>query len=280
MTLNEMKNNQDKYFLYLKYEEMKKSSIRKYVSAVENFIKFAEKSNYCKEICKECLIEYKKYMEKNYKPSTTNLYIVSINKYLKYLGCDDLHLKSLTIQAQNNLENCLTEEEYWMLLETAKKQKNNMVYYIIKTLANTGIRIAGLNYITIDSVKKGWFYSDNKGKSRNIVVSERICNELMDYCKEKNITSGYVFKGQKPNQSISQTTIRRWIKETALKANIDEDKAFPHNFRHLFAKTYLEKYGNLSDLADILGHEKIETTRIYTRTSINEKRKRLNDIGL
>lgn len=280
MTLEDVKNGQLKYVQMLVNKEKSKSTIRKYTAAVRNFIDFAEANGHCDVICKNCLIKYKDYLHEKYMPTTTNLYTVAINGYLRYLGDADLCIKTLNIQSQNILENCFTTEEYFKLIDSAKKQKNNTVYYVIRTLANTGIRIRGLPSFTVETVKKGYFTITSKGKTRCIVIPKGICNELKEFCKTKEITEGYIFKGQNPQKPISQTSIRRWIKKTASVAGIDENKAFPHNLRHLFAKTYLDKYGNLSELSDLLGHTRIETTRIYTRTSIEEKRNKIDDIGL
>lgn len=280
MTLNTIKKEQQKYIQMLEHKEMSQSTIKKYSLAVQNFIQFAEDNGHCKKICKDCLIAYKGYLQKKYKPATSNLYISGLNNYLHYLGDDGLRIKSLKIQHQNILENCFTSAEYWAMLEVAKKQKDNTIYYIIRTLANTGMRIKGLPYVTVDIVKKGNFTATNKGNTRCIVIPQGICDELLEFCKMKGITSGYIFRGQNPKKSISQTTVKRRIKKIALLAGVDNKKAYPHNFRHLFAMTFMDKYGNLSELADILGHSSIETTRIYTRSGIEEKRRKMENIGL
>lgn len=150
----------------------------------------------------------------------------------------------------------------------------------MRTLAITGIRVSELEFFTVESVKHGSCTVSNKGKIRSIAIPEKLIDLLLEFCELKKIKEGFVFQGKKPEKMLHETTILRWLKNVAIVANINPDKAFPHNLRHLFAKTYMEKYNNLDELADILGHSRIETTRIYTRTGKEEKSRKINNLDL
>jgi len=279
MTLDAFESKMPDYIQHLKESEMSDNTIKKYSLALRNFIKYAI-ANDCAELSKECIVEHKDYLIKKYKPATINLYIVGLNNYLKYLGMEDMRVKTLRIQAHNSLENCLTNKEYKRMLEKAANRKNNTIYYVMRALASTGIRVSTLEYFTVKTLKKGSCIITNKGKTRSIVIPDKTCKELLEFCRSKNITDGYVFFGRNPEKVISEVTVLRWLKSVAQTAGVDEDKAFPHNLRHLFAKNFIHKYRDLTELSDILGHSKIETTRIYTRTSVKEKRQKLNSLDL
>jgi len=269
-----------KYIRGLEKSEYSDNTIKKYSLALRNFIEFAENNNYCEVICKDCFIEYKDYLKQKYALNTANLYIVAVNKYLQYMKEAELCVKTFRIQCHNSLENCLTMEEYQSMLEVAKSSKNNTIYYVMRALASTGMRVMGLEYLTVEIIKKGSFMATNKGKTRSVVIPAGVCKEILIYCKDKNITSGYIFPDRSKKKPVSEVTVLRWLKAVAVNACVDPDKAFPHNLRHLFAKTFMEIHNDLGELADILGHTKIETTRIYTRTSLEEKRRNLELLDL
>ena len=279
MDVRTFRNNTTDYVEGLIRSEKSDSTVKKYKLALNNFMGFIDEHDY-DEIDKDCLLAYKEYLYEKYKPKTVNLYIVGLNGYLKYMETPDLRVKSLNIQTNNSLDNCITSEEYKQILEAAKRSKNKAAYYVIRTLACTGMRVKGLRSVTVKVLKTGSFTATNKGKTRSIVLPDKICKELLEYCAEMDITSGFVFRGKDANTPTHEATVWRWCKDAARAANLDESKIYPHNFRHLFARIYMETYHDLPELADILGHTKIETTRIYTRTSKEEKRKKMDFLDL
>jgi len=71
----------------------------------------------------------------------------------------------------------------------------------------------------------------------------------------------------KTGKPLDRSNIWRDMKALCESANVNPEKVFPHNLRHLFARTYYSLEHDLSRLADILGHSNINTTRIYTAES-------------
>lgn len=170
-------------------------------------------------------------------------------------------------------------DEYKKLL-TAAKMRNEKMYYIIRTLAGTGIRVGELKYITVDAVKHGEARIINKGKIRNVVLKENIRNMLTDYCVNNDVMGGVIFEGRNGREVISRSYICSAMKELGVKVGIPREKLFAHNLRHLFAKRFIEKTNDIVTLADVLGHTSIDTTRIYTRTSNAEKRAKIEKVDL
>ena len=70
------------------------------------------------------------------------------------------------------------------------------------------------------------------------------------------------------------------MKKLCKEANVSEEKVFPHNLRHLFARTYYSQQKDIVRLADILGHSSVNTTRIYTMESGAIHRKQIQKLGL
>lgn len=233
-----------------------------------------------KEITKKTMIVYKEHLtKKNIAVSTMNLYIVAVNSYLKYAGFEECVIKTKKIQRRKSVENVISVEEYNRLLDYAKESGREKYYYIMKTLALTGIRIGELKFFTVEILDKEMFTVTNKGKIREVYISEELARELRGYCKRSHIESGVIFRGNTTGH-ISRTGVYKMLIGMAENIGIPKEKVHPQSFRHLFAITYMNRYGNLSELSDILGHSSLETTRIYTATTVQEKRQKLSGLGL
>lgn len=150
----------------------------------------------------------------------------------------------------------------------------------MKTIAGTGLRIGELKYVTVQAITDGCTQIWNKRKYRTIYFSELLCEELLRYCNMIGIEQGVVFPGRTEGEVIASATVWKDLKYIAMSIGIPKDTVFPHSFRHLFAKNYMERIGDITELADILGHSRLETTWIYTKTTSAEKRKRLELLDL
>jgi len=271
-------SNRDEYVEMLQQNEKSKNTIRNYVTALNRFMEFIERHQFT-EVNKDSIICFKHEMQNIYMPATANLYITGLNGYLRFIQAESLCVKTIQVQRKFSIDT-ITVEEYAKMLNTAKSRKKNDIYYIMRTLASTGMRIAELEYLTMDAVNSGECKIINKNKLRYVLLIDEVRKDLLDYCSSKNITKGYVFFARNPEKVISEVTVLRRLKRVAVLSDIDQNRVYPHNLRHLFAKRFLESAGNLNDLADILGHSRIETTRIYTRTSLSERRIKLQNLGL
>lgn len=265
-----------KYAEYLKTEELAEGTIQTYLREAERLREFLSG----KKITKSRLIEYKKsLLETGNNPSTCNLYIVAVNRYLKYLGHTDYMLKTLRLQARHSLDDMLTIEEYYTLLQYAKESGREKYYMILRTLAMTGIRISELKFFKAEVLEQKVIIVTGKQKTREICLPEKLIQELRKYCLENGVQNGSIFKGQK-EKPISRIAVYKMLVKMADMTGIAKEKVHPHSLRHLFAVTYMEHYGNLFELADLLGHSSLETTRIYARSTAEKKRQKMNELGL
>lgn len=271
--MNKMNKFED-YEEYLIQRELAERTIKIYIRQAKQLHEyFGEKA-----ITKKEMLAYKKYLLKqNRKVSSTNLYIVAANSYLRYIGLGDCTIKTERIQRRNSLENVINMEEYRRILACAKESRREKYYYIVRVLVFTGIRVSELAFLTVEALSAGKFVVVNKRKTRDVYLPERLIRELNDYCKAEQIGAGVIFMGNR-QKAISRVAVYKMLIRLADIAEVEKEKVHPHSFRHLFAITYMKQYANLSELADLLGHSSLETTRIYTTTTAEEKRSRLNEL--
>jgi site-specific recombinase XerD len=131
----------------------------------------------------------------------------------------------------------------------------------------------------VDAVKAGKAEILLKGKVRVILISERLVRKLLDYAREQKIASGEIFLTRN-GKSLSRRQIWAELKKLCAAAGVEDSKVFPHNLRHLFAKTFYQSCGDIVRLADVLGHSSIDTTRIYLLSTGAEHMRQLDCLGL
>ena len=114
-----------------------------------------------------------------------------------------------------------------------------------------------------------------KGKYRVIIFPRNLVRQLKEYTRDADIKSGCIFR-TKGGRCLDRSNICHSMKKICQEARVEKSKVFPHNFRHLFAKSFYAIEKNLAHLADILGHASIETTRIYVASSLKQYEKVMN----
>lgn len=263
---------------HLKNEEKSENTVKKYIRDVRAFAAYADVS----DITKEMVVAYKnKLLTDNYAARSINSMIASINGLFVFLGWADLKVKSIKLQRQSYCpeEKELTKAEYMRLVSTAKQKGNERLYLLIQTICGTGIRVSELQYITVEAVKYGEAVVSLKGKTRSVFIVRELQKKLLRYATDQKITTGAIFitRSGKP---MSRTNIWREMKNLCEQAGVNQNKVFPHNLRHLFARTFYGIEKDIAKLADILGHSSINTTRIYIITTGNEHRQRMENMRL
>lgn len=243
---------------FLIQEEKSDSTIEKYIRDVTRFVNFIG----CREVTKQEVMDYKKSLAKNYAPASVNSMLVALNCFLHFVGRDDCCVKLLKIQRQLfiNEKKELTEAEYRRLLKTARGSRLELV---IQTICETGIRVSELKYITVEAVRQGRAVVDCKNKTRVIFIPASLRGILLRYIKKSGITAGSVFV-TKNGRPLNRSNVWRDMKTLCEKANVNREKVFPHNLRHLFARTFYSIERDIVRLSDLLGHSNINTTRVYT----------------
>lgn len=262
---------------HLSEQEKSPTTIEKYIRDVRAFSAFAER----KTIAKETVILYKKYLQENYAVRSVNSMLASVNSLFSFLGWHDLKVKSLKLQQQVFCpeEKELTKAEYYRLCTAAKHKHNKRLNLILQTICGTGIRVSELQYITVEAVKHGEAVVNCKAKTRTIFIVKELKQKLLRYAAEQGIKSGMIFV-TRTGKPISRTNIWREMKALCKEANVNPQKVFPHNLRHLFARVFYGIEKDIAKLADILGHSSINTTRIYIISTGTEHRKRMENMRL
>lgn len=266
------------FIKHLENEEKSKNTIEKYIRDVRAFAAYMNGA----EITKEAVISYKsRLLAGNYATRSINSMLASLNSFFAFLGWEDLKVKSVKLQRKIycSEEKELSKAEYMRLVNTAKQKGNERLNLIIQTICGTGIRVSELQYITVEAVKCGEAVVSLKGKTRSVFIVRELQKKLLRYAAEQKISSGEIFitRSGKP---VSRTNIWREMKSLCKQAGVNSQKVFPHNLRHLFARTFYGIEKDIAKLADILGHSSINTTRIYIIATGNEHRQRMENMRL
>lgn len=279
MTKAELMSKLDEWILEQKLQEYAPSTLNQYKANVLKFINWLPEDAV---ITKETMIDYKIYLgEIAGSTNSINVWIVTINKFLKWLDLKDLTIKKIKMQSKQSNEEVLSVADYKRLLRFAKRQGKHQLYYIMKILAMTGIRISELRFFKVENLGSNYINAFNKGKERTIIVRQDLMRELKKYAREQGIKEGFLFPSAfVEGKMVNASTIWRQMKAVAGSARVQKKKVHAHSFRHLFAQVFLNTYSNnITELADILGHNSLDTTRLYTRTSDAQKREKLEKMN-
>ncbi|MBQ9784213.1 MAG: tyrosine-type recombinase/integrase [Clostridia bacterium] len=262
---------------YLINEEKAAATVNKYLHDVGEFqIWLGEQ-----ELCKKTVLAYKSYLCEHYAPASVNSALSSLNSFFNFMEWYDLRVKNLKIQKQIfvSTDKELTKAEYDRLLQAAKQKKNERLYLLMQTICSTGIRVSEVRYVTVEAVSRGVAEINCKGKRRQVFLPKQLCQILKQYIREQKIKSGAVFVTKNGNP-LDRSNIWSDMKKLCKAANVSEKKVFPHNLRHLFARTYYSLQKDIVRLADILGHSNVNTTRIYTMETGETHRRQIQKLGL
>lgn len=263
---------------YLREEEKSENTIEKYIRDVWAFATYMNGS----EITKESVIAYKSNLiSETYAARSINSMLASLNSLFAFLGWVDCKVKSIKLQRQIYCpeERELTKAEYMRLVNASKKKGNERLSLILQTICGTGIRVSEIKYITLEAVKSGKAVVSLKGKTRSVFLVRKLQKKLLRYAAEQGIKSGTIFI-TRTGRPISRTNIWREMKNLCKSANVNPQKVFPHNLRHLFARVFYGIEKDIAKLADILGHSSINTTRIYIISTGNEHRRQMENMRL
>lgn len=266
-----------KFKNHLIEEEKSSATIEKYIRDITVFQKWLNG----RSVEKSVVIEYKQELIENYAPASVNSVLSSINSFFSFNEWFSCRVKALKIQKQlfSNEDKELTKNEYERLLCAATKKNNEQLYLLMQTICCCGIRVSELKYITVESLRLKKAYIDLKGKMRTVILPSKLCKILMKYANKQKIISGSIFVS-KNGKPLDRSNIWRMMKALCKLANVAKEKVFPHNLRHLFARTFYMKQKDVVRLADILGHSNINTTRIYTLETGVIHREMIQKLGL
>lgn len=267
----------EEYLQYLREQEKSKSTLEKYRRELFCLLTYFR----WRKVEKEALLQWKMGLEQRYQPSSVNGYLVAANGFFSYVGWHSFRLKLIKIQKNifAKEEKELTKEEYRRLVSAAEQKGNRRLSLVIQTICATGIRVSELQFITVEALQRGRAAVACKGKRRVIFLPVQLQKKLQAYCKEMGIKQGVIFRTRQGNP-LNRSNIWADMKKLCQDAEVCAEKVFPHNLRHLFARTFYGLEKDIAKLADLLGHSSIETTRIYIMESGKEHQKKLERMGL
>ena len=265
------------YERWMEENERSRGTIRKYGYYLALFQEYLGG----RKITRREVIRWKEVLKGRFSPGTVNGALAAVNSLFAYCGWKDLQVRLLKVGRKVFCESRreLTKNEYLRLVRAARDSGNERLALLLQTVCSTGIRISELAAITVEAACARSASVDCKGKIRTVFLPEVLCRLLRRYADKRGIRSGQIFvtRGGRP---LDRSNIWRDMKKLSQAAGVEPEKIFPHNLRHLFARTYYSQERDLLRLSDILGHSDINTTRIYTRESGADHLRRLEQLGL
>ena len=265
-------NHLNEFRDYLISRNMSDNTICVYRYAVQQFFQLHQ------SLTAATLQLYKVYLLEHYRPQTVNLRIRALNCYMEFLKYNDSKLSMIKIQQKMYLDRIISQADYEYLKRRLQEDDEFSYYYVIRYMAATGVRISELVNFSVDDVKTGYKDLYSKGnKMRRVYIPTSLKEKTIEWLKIEHRLSGALFLNRFGNP-ISASGIRNQLKIFAYRYNIDPEVIYPHSFRHRFAKNFIEKSGDIALLSDLLGHESIETTRIYLRRSSSEQYRIVNKV--
>ena len=266
------------YGSYLRAEERSPGTVEKYLRDVRAFARWLGG----RPVTKELAAGWKEHLlEQGYAPVTINAMLTALNRFFAFAGWDACRVKFLKIQRRLFRDDSreLTRPEYDRLLAAAREQGRERLALLLETICATGIRVSEVRYVTVETARTGRAEIALKGKIRTILLPGKLCRKLLKYARRQKIASGEIFL-TRSGRGLSRKQIWAEMKSLCAKAGVAPTKVFPHNLRHLFARTFYRVCRDVARLADVLGHSSIETTRIYLISTGTEHAAALERLGL
>ena len=266
-----------RYEQSMRNDEKSQNTVAKYLHDLRRFSAFAQG----RPVDKNLTLEYKAEIGTSHTPSGANSMIAALNSFFRFAGWDECVIKQLKVQkkAYCSENSELSRNDYFALVRTAERRKNLRLALLLQTLCSTGIRVSEVPFITVEAIRSGEARVFCKGKIRRIFIISALRKKLLEFIKSNNISQGPIFI-TRTGKPMNRSNIWREMKALCAAAGVSAEKVFPHNFRHLFARTFYEMEKDIAKLADILGHSSINTTRIYIVTTGVEHRRRMERMHL
>lgn len=261
----------------LKNEEKSAATLNKYLRDIQRFALWLGDT----PLERDAMLDYKADLMRHYAAGSVNSILAALNRFLRMIAREDCRVHRLRIQYQaySPEEREITAQEYADLVRTARETGRARLALVLQTICATGIRVSELSAITVEAAHKGVAVVRCKGKLRRVLLPSRLQSKLLRYARRRRIAYGPVFV-TRTGQPLDRSNIWREMKSLCRDAGVESGKVFPHNLRHLFARSFYRLERDLAKLADLLGHSSINTTRIYVRTTSAEHRKYLEQMQL
>lgn len=249
------------YAAHLKNEERSPATIAKYLRDTAAFARWLGGAI----VTKERVSAWKAHLiASGYAPATINAMLSAVNSLLRFLGWEECRVKFLKVQrrAFRDDRRELSRSEYERLVATARAQGRERLALLMEAICTTGVRVSEVQYLTVEAAKICQAEIRLKGKIRLVLLPRKLCRKLLKFAAKNKTASGEIFL-TKSGKGLSRRQIWAEMKRLCQAADVAPTKVFPHNLRHLFARTFYQICRDVVKLADVLGHSSIDTTRIY-----------------
>ena len=258
-------------------KEKAPATVEKYLRDLRAFVSFVGE----REVGKELVLAYKAYLQQRYTIASANSMLSSLGTFFAFCERRDLGVKRIRQHRRvfSAKERELTRVEYERLLQAALDKGNRRLYLLMQTVCGCGIRVSELQFITAEAVARGYADISCKGNCRRVFLPKELCKLLSGYLRQKKIKSGAVFV-TRSGKPLDRSNIWSDMKKLCQAAQVAESKVFPHNLRHLFARTFYTIQKDIVRLSSILGHSNINTTMIYTMESGRIHQKQIQQLGV
>lgn len=266
---------------YLKKQSLSKSTVTAYMGSVRLY--------YSRHpvLSIENLVLFRDFLIGHYRPATVNLRIHGLNRYLRFLvehdremwlPLADFRLKSVKVQKTSFTDAIISNEDYELMKRNLKRDGKSLWYFVVRFLGGTGARVSELIQMKVEHLALGYLDLYSKGgKLRRIYFPDALAQEALAWCESMGKKSGFLFVNRQ-GRPLSPRGILGQLKHYAIQYGINAETVYPHSFRHRFAINFLAQFNDISLLADLLGHENIETTRIYLTKSSKEQQELLDEL--
>ncbi len=263
---NSAPTNMDSYERFLRDQGLAPGTVRLYVRVASDYLReFGDPS-------REGASRYRDELVSRCKPATVNLRVNALNRFLAYEGMPECRVGCVQVQRRSYLEGVISAGECQRLGRMLLEHGHMTYYFAVRVLASTGLRVSELLELTVRDVRAGRLDVVSKGgKARRVFIPSSLCAELGRWLAKEGRAEGYVFLNARGGR-ITARGLSGQLKVLAERYGIDPSVVYPHSFRHLFARSFLDAREDIALLADLMGHSSIETTRIYLRRTASEQR--------
>lgn len=260
-----IQQSQEEFARYLSSKNMAENTIQVYTYAVRQFFSLYPEISYIH------LKSYKFFLMEHYKPQTVNQRIRALNSYIDFRQLSPGRIPMVKIQQKTYLDNVISEADYEYLKNCLLRDEKYLYYFLIRFMAATGARVSEVVQFQAEDIFAGHKDIYSKGnKIRRIYIPRALQNDAARWLRATGLTHGHIFLNRFGNP-LTPGGIRSQLKSVAVCYGMTPEVVHPHSFRHRFAKSFIEKCGDISLLSDLLGHKNLETTRIYLRRSSKEQ---------
>jgi len=264
--------NLNDFRCWLTQRNRAENTILAYTYAVQQFFSLYQQPD------SPSLRQYKCFLLEHFKPRTVNQRIRALNCYMEYINCPEAPVAMLRMQQNTYVENVISQADYEYLKQCLVRDGNYLYYFLIRFMTATGVRVSEVVRLQTSDVEKGRLDLYSKGnKSRRVYIPKTLRQDTLQWMAREDHPPGPLFLN-KQGQSVTAPAIRGQLRKFSRIYGLDPAVLHPHSFRHRFAKNFIEACGDIAFLSDLLGHQSIETTRIYLHRSRAEQQVLVNQI--